>query len=214
MVKLPVRLLIPLVGLNLIACAPAQTARGQAVQPAATGSAAALFMPGARQLAVICAGGGRVQKGGRLAWNEGQTLLSHPAPYLLSCRDYTIQNDGRVLSVQDDTLEKALTRFDPETGLLRYFPGFSVTFPRAGLVSADPAETVSDSQRAAMQAVSVRVSQAGQPEAALIEDGAVTARRFDPAQPLTLRFAGAAFTWPEVTVQASKGRITVPVGTF
>lgn len=212
---------LPLLALSLVACAPAQTVRGQAAQTGAVGtgssttstsSPAAVFMPGGQQLAVICASRGRVQKGGRLVWNDGPTLLSRPAPYLLSCYDYTIQNDGHLLSVQDDTLAKALTRFDPDTGLLRYFPGLSVTFPKPGLVSADSGGTVPDSQRAALSAVSVRATQAGQPDATVVENGAVTAQRFDPSQPLTLRFSGAVFPWPEVTVQASKGRITVPVG--
>lgn len=214
MAHLSLRLLLPV--LTLVACAPAQTVRGQAAPTStpSTGAPAALFMPGGQQLAVICASGGRVQKGGRLVWNDGQTLLSRPAPYLLSCRDYTLQNDGRVLSAQDDTLEKALTRFDPQIGLLNYFPGLSVTFPKPGLVSADAGGSVPDSQRAALLAVSVRVSQAGQPDAALVENGAVTARRFDPSQPLTLHFSGGVFSWPEVTVQVSKGRVTVPVGNF
>ena len=90
-----------LLTLGLAACAPA------AIR--ASVSTDAPFMPGGQQLALICANQGRVAEGGALVWNSGVAQESRPAPYLVSCRDYTLRNDGATLSVQDDTLTKALT---------------------------------------------------------------------------------------------------------
>lgn len=193
----PVALLLTL---GLAACAP--------FQARASVSTDAPFMPGGQQLAVICASQGRVARGGALVWNSGAAQERRPAPYLVSCRDYTLRNDGATLSVQDDTLAKALTHFDPDARFLAYAAGASLRFPQPGLLSADTAGSGPD----ALRGVTVTVSQPGAPDAALLTGGAVTALRYDPARPLTLRLKSpGALPWPEVTIEANKGLITAPV---
>ena len=199
------RCLLLVLPLTLLACAPTQTRAGV--------SREALFMPGGQTLAQICAGHGRVAKGGILVWDSSELRESQKAPYIVSCYDFTLKNDGATLQVQDDTLEKALTHFDSGASFLVYFADLKVNFPRAGLVSANPTDSVPEVLRDTLRGVSVTVSQPGQPDAPLLQNGAVTARRYDPAQPLTLylKAAGSPVEWPEVTVQASKGLITAPV---
>ncbi|WP_424951423.1 hypothetical protein [Deinococcus sp.] len=196
-------LLAPL--LTLLACAPAQSR--------AEVSKDVLFVPGGQQLAQICAGRGRVAQGGTLVWDSGDLRESRQAPYLVSCYDFTLKNDGATLQVQDDTLGKALTHFDPDSRFLVYFGDLAVRFPTAGLLGADPTGSVPDAQRNTLRGVSVTASQPGQPDLDLIRDGAVTAQRYDPAQPLTLHLKAARspVAWPEVTVQAGRGLISAPV---
>ncbi len=186
--------------LLLAACAPIA---------ARENGSASTFRPGGQTLALICGPGrGRVADSGDLVWDEAGRQQRRPAPYLLSCYDYTLRNDGATLSVQDDTLAKALTHFDPSASFLMYAPGRSVTFPRPGLVGADLAQ-----ESGHLPGPSVLVRQSGQPEGALLKGGVFVAQRYDPAQPLTLSLTNLAqpVLWPEVTVWASKGLITAPV---
>lgn len=191
--------------LGLTACAPATTR--------ASISADALFMPGGQQLALICANQGRVARGGALVWNDGVAQESRPAPYLVSCRDYTLRNDGATLSVQDDTLGRALTHFDPDANFLVYFADLFVTFPSNGLLGADPTSSVPDVLEDTLRGVSVTVRQGGSPDAALLAGGAVTAVRYDPSRPVTLylKATRSPVEWPEVTIEANKGLITAPI---
>ena len=190
-----------LVTLGLAACAPATRA---------STSAGALFMPGGQQLALICASRGRVTRGGALVWDSGAGREYRQAPYLLSCRDYTLQSDGATLSVQDDTLQKALTHFDPDARFLAYAPGLSVRFPQPGLIDADPPGTLSDGLQGVRRGASVMVSQSGAPGAQLLGGETAAAVRYDPARPVTLSLKGAGgpVAWPEVTIEANKGLIT------
>ena len=194
-----------LLTLGLAACAPATTR--------ASTSADALFMPGGQQLALICASRGRVTRGGALVWDDGLFRASRPTPYLLSCRDYTLRNDGATLSVQDDTLQKALTHFDPDARFLAYAPGLSVRFPQPGLIDADPPGTLSDGLQGIRRGTSVTVSQPGTPDAQLLGGETAAAMRYDPARPVTLylKGAGGPVTWPEVRIEANKGLITAPI---
>ena len=190
--------------LGLVACAPA-TAR-------ASSSADALFMPGGQQLALICASRGRVSRGGALVWDDGLIRTIRPAPYLLSCRDYTLQNDGATLSVQDDTLQKALTHFDPDARFLAYAPGLSVRFPQPGLIGADPPGIVSDGLQGVRRGASVTVSQSGTSGAQLLGGETAAAVRYDPARPVTLYLRSPGpLAWPEVRIEANKGLITAPI---
>lgn len=194
-----------LLTLGLAACAPVTTR--------ASVSTDALFMPGGQQLALICANQGRVAEDGALVWNSGVAQESRPAPYLVSCRDYTLRNDGASLSVQDDTLAKALTHFDPDANFLVYFADLFVTFPSSGLLGADPTSSVPDALKDTLRGVSVTVRQGGSPDAALLAGGAVTAVRYDPARPVTLYLEAtrSPVEWPEVTIEANKGLITAPI---
>ena len=194
-----------LLTLGLAACAPA------AIR--ASVSTDAPFMPGGQQLALICANQGRVAEGGALVWNSGVAQESRPAPYLVSCRDYTLRNDGATLSVQDDTLAKALTHFDPDANFLVYFADLFVTFPSSGLLSADLTSSVPDALKDTLRGVSVTVRQGESPDAALLAGGAVTAVRYDPAKPVTLylKATRSPVEWPEVTIEANKGLITAPI---
>jgi hypothetical protein len=192
--------LLSVLGLGLAACAPATRAGAQ--KP--------LFMPGGQELGAICTHSGRVARDGSLLWDDSSRKHSQPAPYLVACNDFTLQNDGTTLKVQDDTLAKALTHFDPGARFLQYADALAVRFPERGLVTADPV-----GPSVALAAVKVTASQPGTAETALLSGGKVTAFRYDPAQPLTLRLnvPGNTFDWSEVTVQANKGLITAPVPT-
>ena len=190
-----------LLALGLGACAPLQTH--------ASVSTDALFMPGGQQLALICANQGRVARGGALVWNDGLVRTIRQAPYLVSCRDYTLRNDGAVVNVQDDTLAKALTRFEADAGFLTYAPGLSVRFPQPGLIDPGAPNLLSDGLPDTLRGVSVTVSQAGAADAELLRKGAVL---YDPARPVTLRLKSPGpVAWPEVTIEANKGLITAPV---
>lgn len=209
--------------LALTACAPTATTR-------AAVSTDTVFLPGGPLLAQICAGRGRVAEGGSLIWDapdspdstvqpasavqQTSTVQeSRQAPYLVSCRNFTLKNDGATLSVQDDTLASALTHFDPDASFLVYYADLSLRFPEPGLVGADPADTVPEVLLGTLRRVRVTATQAGTPEKVLLAGGQMTAVRYDPARPLTLRLqaAGIPAPWPEVTIEASKGLITAPI---
>jgi hypothetical protein len=198
--------LLSVLGLGLAACAPAT----RAVAQTGTQSLAQkpLFMPGGQELGMICTHSGRIARDGSLLWDDSSRQHSQPAPYLVACNDFTLQNDGSTLKVQDDTLAKALTHFDPGARFLQYADALAVRFPESGLVAADPVGL-----SVPLAAVKVTASQPGTAETALLSGGKVTAFRYDPAQPLTLRLnvPGRTFDWSEVTVQANKGLITAPV---
>lgn len=185
-------------GLTLAACAPAT--RAGARQP--------LFMPGGPDLARICGQAGRVARDGSLLWNDSSRQHSQPAPYLLACNDYTLQNDGVTVQVQDDTLARALTHFDPGAHFLQYADALAVRFPARGLISADPAGA-----SATLATVKILVRQPGGAETPVLSGGQLTPVQYDPSLPLTVRLQtpDRTFVWSEVTVQADKGLITAPV---
>jgi hypothetical protein len=193
--------------LTLVACAPAAARSGV--------SGATMFTPGGSQLAIICGGGVRVGKSGTLIWQENNQTFTRPAPYLVACRDVTLANNGAVLSVQDDTLEEALARFDASANFLNYGKGLGVHLTSKGVMTADAAPTATPD---ALKGVNVLVSRLGLPDAALVNAGQVNTVRFDPLKPLTLRlqapkgfFSASQVAWPEVTITAFKGLITAPV---
>lgn len=209
--------LLPLLAtLSLCACAPTATRASVSTDTA--------FVPGGQLLAQICAGQGRVAEGGSLIWNVAETpnssespdstvQESRQAPYLVSCRGFTLKNDGATLSVQDDTLAGALTHFDPDASFLVYYADLSLRFPEPGLVDADPTDTVPEVLLGTLRRVRVTATQAGAPEKVLLQNGQLTAVRYDPSQPLTLRLqaAGSPIEWPELTIVASRGLITAPI---
>ena len=160
----------------------------------------------------ICANGPRVGQGGVLIWNEGSEPTSHQAPYLLSCPEFSVKNDGSTLMVQDSTLQQALTHFDPEAYFVSYYADLSLRFPEAGLVSADPVEGVPEALIDDVRRIRVTASQAGKTDMTLLKDAQVTPVRYDPAQPLKLTVRSDEPTpWPEVTIEASKGLIIAPI---
>ncbi|MFK7602326.1 hypothetical protein ACI3L1_08955 [Deinococcus sp. SM5_A1] len=147
-----------------------------------------------------------------LIWNDGTDTTSHEAPYLLSCPEFAIKNDGATLMVQGSTLQKALTRFDPTAYFVAYYADLFLRFPEEGVVSADSIESVPEVLMDNVRRVRVTATQAGKSEMILIKSAQVTPVRYDPAQPLKLIVRGDGPTpWPEVTIEASKGLIIAPI---
>lgn len=191
-------------GIGLVACAPAQTREKL--------SGDAPFTPMGQEAAVICAGQPRIAENGVLIWNDGPDEIPQQAPYLLSCPEFAIKNDGATLLVQGRTLQDALTHFDPGAYFLSYYADLFLRFPEEGLVSADSLESVPEVLMDNVRRVRVTASQAGKAEMILIKGAQVTPVRYDPAQPLKLILRGdGPSPWPEVTVEASKGLIIAPI---
>jgi len=199
------KLLLLTVGLGLAACAPTQT-REQPLSEVA-------FAPMGPELAAICAGQPRVAQGGVLIWNDGGPVEAvRQAPYRLACPEFTLDNDGATLMVQDTTLEKALTHFDREAYFLTYYADLGLHFPEDGLVSADPTAGVSEVLMDDVRKINVTAVQPGKAEMTLLKGAQVTPVRYDPAQPLKLLLRGdPAIPWPEVTLEASRGLITASI---
>ena len=199
------RVVLLTLGLGLAACAPTQTREQVSTEMAftATGS----------DLAAICAGQPRVAQGGVLIWDDGGSVEAlRQAPYRLSCPEFTLSNDGATLTVQDSTLQKALTHFDREAYFLSYYADLALRFPEEGLVSADSTESVSDVLMDDVRRINVTAVQSGKAEMTLLKGAQVTPVRYDPAQPLQLLLKGdQAIPWPEVTLEASKGLITARI---
>lgn len=189
---------------GLVACSPAQT-RGKL-------SNEGPFTSEGQESAAICTNEPRVGVGGSLIWNDGTDTASHEAPYLLSCPEFAIKNDGATLMVQDSTLQKALTRFDPTAYFVAYYADLLLRFPEEGLVSADSIESVPEALMDNVRRVRVTANQAGKSEMILIKSAQVTPVRYDPAQPLKLIVRGdGPSPWPQVTIEASKGLIIAPI---
>ena len=198
------RALLLALGIGLVACAPAQT-RGKLSDDVA-------FTPTGQESATICANEPRVGEGGLLIWNEGTDTASREAPYLLSCPEFALKNDGATLLVQDSTLQKALTHFDPTAYFVSYYADLLLRFPEEGLVSADSIESVPEVLMDNVRRVRVTMNQAGKSDTVLIKNAQVTPVRYDPAQPLKLIVRGdGPSPWPEVTIEASKGLIIAPI---
>ncbi|MDV6375049.1 hypothetical protein [Deinococcus arenicola] len=198
------KVLLLALGIGLVACAPAQTR-----QPLSTD---ALFAPVGEEAAAICAGQPRITENAVLVWNNGPQEIPQGAPYLLSCPDFAIKNDGSTLLVQGRTLQEALTHFDPGAYFLSYYADLFLRFPEDGLVSADALDSVPEVLMDNVRRVRVTASQAGKDEMTLIRSAHVTPVRYNPAQPLKLMLRGDGPTpWPEVTVEASKGLIIAPI---
>lgn len=191
-------------GIGLTACAPTQT-RVELPNDAP-------FTPAGQEAAAICAHAPRVGQGGVLIWNDGPESTSQGAPYLLSCPEFTLTNDGATLTVQDRTLEKALTHFDPAAYFVSYSADLLLRFPEDGLVSADPIESVPEALIDDVRRITVTASQTGQADMTLLKGGQVTPVRYDPAQPLKMIVrSDGPNPWPEVTIEADKGLIIAPI---
>lgn len=161
----------------------------------------------------ICTATPRVGAGGLLIYGSGDGLGSVSPDYRLDCPDLGIRTDGQALTVTAPTLDAALAAFDDSAFFLSYYADLRV-HPRDGQVDADPPDSVPETLREQVNAVTVTVTPLGGPARTLLTGGRVTPVTLEPGTTyrVTIRTRGTPNPWPAVTIDPQSGTVEATVG--